>query len=227
MHLSPASRVGPYEIEAALGAGGMGAVYRARDTRLHRTVALKVAAEHFSDRVEREARAIAALNHPHICQIYDVGPDFLVMEFVDGRPLQGPLTVERALDLGIQVLDALDAAHRRGIVHRDLKPANILVTKTGIKLLDFGIAKMPSLVGSDLTVTDVVTAEHTIVGTVAYMAPEQLQGSVADARSDLFAFGLVFYEMLTGRRAFAGDTTASVIASILKDVPPPVSTVMS
>src|SRR5262249_45677755 len=138
MTLPPGSRLGPYEIDAPIGEGGMGVVYRARDTRLHRTVALKVGAGPFTDRVEREARAIAALNHPYICQVYDVGPDFLVMEFIDGRPLRGPVTIDRALEFAVQILDALDAAHRRGIVHRDLKPANLLVTKSGIKLLDFG-----------------------------------------------------------------------------------------
>ena len=226
MDLRPGSRLGPYEIDAPIGEGGMGVVYRARDTRLHRAVAVKVAAERFGDRVEREARAIAALNHPHICQIYDVGPEFLVMELIDGRPLRGPLGIDAALALAVQILDALGAAHRSGIVHRDLKPANILVTKAGIKLLDFGIAKADASAPPELTITAPATATHVIVGTPAYMAPEQLQGRPADARSDLFAFGVVFYEMLTGHRAFSGDTHANLIAAVLKDAPAPVSTVL-
>src|SRR6266700_3154673 len=141
MPLAAGTRLGPYEILSPLGAGGMGEVYKARDTRLDRTVAVKVSAEQFSERFEREAHAIAALNHPHICTLYDVGPDYLVMEYVEGQPLKGPLPIEQALRLAIQMADALDAAHRKGIVHRDLKPANILVTKSGVKLLDFGLAK--------------------------------------------------------------------------------------
>src|SRR5271157_1907826 len=140
--LSGGTRLGPYEILAAIGAGGMGEVYKARDTRLNRVVAIKVSKDRFSDRFEREAHAVAALNHPHICQLYDVGPDYLVMEYVEGQALKGPLPIEQALKYGVQICDALDAAHRKGITHRDLKPANILVTKAGVKILDFGLAKL-------------------------------------------------------------------------------------
>jgi len=217
----------------------MGEVYKARDTRLDRTVAIKILPAAVSDdadqraRLEREAHAVAALNHPHICTLYDVGPDYLVMEMVDGQPLAGPLPLARALEFATQILSALDAAHRVGITHRDLKPANILVTKQGIKLLDFGLAKLhktefaistarsvahaPS---ESPTLAQTLTGEHMILGTVQYMSPEQAQGKPADARSDIFSFGLVLYEMLTGRRAFDGTNPASVIAAILeRDAP--------
>ena len=204
-------RLGPYEILAPIGAGGMGEVYRARDTRLGRDVAIKVSNEQFTERFEREARAIAALNHPNICQLYDVGPNYLVMELIDGVPLKGPLPIEKALESAGQILDALDAAHSKGITHRDLKPANILVTKQGIKLLDFGLAKQSGpLKETDLT--QALTQSGAIVGTLNYMSPEQLQSKEADPRSDIFSFGLVLYEMLTGQRAFEGSTAASVIA---------------
>src|SRR6185436_17972682 len=210
MPLSVGTRLGPYEILAPIGAGGMGEVYKARDTRLDRLVALKVSKEQFSERFEREARAVAALNHPHICQIYDVGPDFLVMELIEGAPLAGPIPLAKALPYAIQMAAALDAAHSRGIVHRDLKPANVLVAKSGVKLLDFGLAKIESPVKiDDRTVTIGLTAEGAITGTLTYMSPEQLSGKDADARSDLFAFGLVLYEMLTGKRAFEGQSAAS------------------
>jgi serine/threonine protein kinase len=223
MSLPPGSRLGPYEILAPIGAGGMGEVYKARDTRLNREVAVKVSAEKFSDRFEHEARAIAQLNHPHICQLYDVGPDYLVMELVDGAELKGPLPLEKALEYAGQILDALDAAHQKGITHRDLKPANILVTRQGIKLLDFGLAKLqgPPLKESDATLTKALTVEGQIAGTLQYMSPEQLQGKPVDARSDLFSFGCVLYEMLTGKRAFAGQNAASVIAAILEREPAP------
>src|SRR6516162_2887861 len=200
MPLVSGTRLGPYEILALIGKGGMGEVYKARDTRLDRTVAIKVAAAKFSERFEREARAVAALNHPHICTLYDVGPDYLVMEYVEGQPLKGPLPVEKAVEYARRILDALDAAHRLGIVHRDLKPANILVTKNGVKLLDFGLAKAErakATSASDETVTQTITQEGVIVGTLQYMAPEQLQGKGVDARSDLFSFGCVLYEILT------------------------------
>jgi serine/threonine protein kinase len=237
--LTPGARLGPYEIAAPIGAGGMGEVYKARDTRLDRTVAIKILPAAIPDdadqraRFEREARAVAALNHPHICTLYDVGPDYFVMEMVDGQPLAGPLPLARALEFASQILSALDAAHRKGITHRDLKPGNILVTKQGIKLLDFGLAKL----GTSAAVTSVaysladapsqspttqqtVTDEHMILGTVQYMSPEQAQGKPADARSDIFSFGLVLYEMLTGQRAFDGTNPASVMAAILeRDVP--------
>jgi Tol biopolymer transport system component/predicted Ser/Thr protein kinase len=220
----PGTRLGPYEILAPIGAGGMGEVYRARDTRLERTVAVKVAAAKFSERFEREARAVAALNHPHLCTLHDVGPDYLVMEYVEGQPLKGPLPVEKAVEYARQILDALDAAHRIGIVHRDLKPANILVTKNGVKLLDFGLAKVErakAISASEETVTKTITQEGAILGTLQYMAPEQLQGKETDARSDLFSFGCVLYEMLTGKRAFEGASAPSVIAAVLEREPAP------
>ena len=193
------AQLGPYKIEARIGAGGMGEVFRAVDTRLKRTVAIKVAKENFGDRFEREARAIAALNHPHICTLYDVGPNYLVMELIEGKPLKGPLPLEQALQYAAQICDALDAAHRKAITHRDLKPGNILVTKQGVKLLDFGLAKVApaSAGGGDPT----LTRPGVVMGTPAYMAPEQREGQPGDARSDIYAFGCVLYEMLTGRRA--------------------------
>jgi Tol biopolymer transport system component/predicted Ser/Thr protein kinase len=224
MPLASGTRLGPYEILAPIGAGGMGEVYKARDTRLERTVAIKVAAAKFSERFEREARAIAALNHPHICTLHDVGPDYLVMEYVEGQPLKGPLPVERAVEYARQILAALDAAHRIGIVHRDLKPANILVTKNGVKLLDFGLAKaerVKATSASEETVTQTITQEGAILGTLQYMAPEQLHGKGADERSDLFSFGCVLYEMLTGKRAFEGASAPSVIAAVLEREPAP------
>jgi eukaryotic-like serine/threonine-protein kinase len=224
MPLSNGTQLGPYEILAPIGAGGMGDVYKARDTRLDRTVAIKVSKEQFSERFEREARAVAALNHPNICTLYDVGPSYLVMEFVEGAQLKGPLPLEKTVEYAGQILDALDAAHRKGITHRDLKPANILVTKQGIKLLDFGLAKQAGpLNESDATLTEALTGQGQIVGTLQYMAPEQLQGKAADARSDLFGFGCVLYEMLTGKCAFAGESAASVIAAILEREPAPLT----
>src|SRR2546421_447047 len=186
MPLSTGTRLGPYEILSPIGAGGMGEVFKAQDTRLDRIVAIKVSKEQFSERFEREARTIAALNHPYICQIHDVGPNYLVMEYIEGKPLAGPVPLEEALRLASQIADALDAAHRKGIVHRDLKPANILVTKGGVKLLDFGLAKMDQKRGliGDETVTQALTKEGSIVGTLQYMSPEQLQGKEVDARTD-------------------------------------------
>ena len=194
----------------------MGQVWKARDTRLSRIVAIKTSRDRFSERFEREAHAIAALNHPHICSLYDVGPDYLVMEYVEGKPLTGPLPLQQALALAGQILDALDEAHRKGIIHRDLKPGNILLGKTGVKVLDFGLAKMehgPSFDGSTQTIP--LTAEGAIMGTLQYMAPEQVEGKEADARSDIFSFGVVLYELIAGKRPFAGETQASLIASIL------------
>jgi serine/threonine protein kinase len=173
MSLALGTQLGPYEITAALGAGGMGEVYRARDSRLGRDVAVKVSAEHFGDRFSREAHAIAALNHPHICHLYDVGPNYLVMEYLEGAPLKGPLPLQKALDYASQILDALDAAHAKGIVHRDLKPGNIFLTKQGIKLLDFGLAKQSGPL-KDADVTRSITRDGQIVGTLNYMPPEQL-----------------------------------------------------
>jgi serine/threonine protein kinase len=225
--LTKGARLGPYEILSPIGAGGMGEVYRARDPRLGREVAIKVSTTRFSDRFEREARAIAQLNHSNICQLYDVGPDYLVMEYVEGVPLKGPLPVAKAVEYAGQILDALDAAHRKGITHRDLKPANILVTKQGIKLLDFGLAKHKAvpLEESGATLTQALTGEGQIVGTLQYMSPEQLQGKEVDARSDLFSFGCVLYELLTGARAFDGASAASVIAAILEREAPSMANV--
>ena len=208
-------------------------MWKARDTRLGRAVAIKVSKNEFTRRFEHEARAIAALNHPHICQIYDVGPNYIVMELIEGSPLKGPIPTKRAVEYAGQILDALDAAHKKGLTHRDLKPANILVTGQGIKLLDFGLAKHnTALNGSDSTLTEALTREGHIVGTLQYMSPEQLQGREADNRSDLFAFGCVFYELLSGRRAFDGSSAASVIAATLErepsriDVGPPLDRVI-
>jgi serine/threonine protein kinase len=199
--------IGPYQVIAKLGEGGMGEVYRAKDTRLDRVVALKVAKTHFDERFEREARAVAALSLPHICALYDVGPNYLVMELVDGVPLAGPLPVDQAVEYAAQILDALDAAHKKGITHRDLKPANILVTKHGIKLLDFGLAKQTqSPLGDAAQTMQALTTAGQIVGTLQYLAPEQLQNQPVDARADLFAFGCVLYELLSGRRAFEGTS---------------------
>jgi TolB-like protein/predicted Ser/Thr protein kinase len=216
------TKIGPYEILALLGAGGMGEVYKARDSRLGRTVAIKFLHGQHAERFEREARAIAALNHPHICTLHDVGPDFLVMEYVEGTPLRGPLPVEDAIRQALEIADALEAAHQKGIVHRDLKPANIMVTAVGIKLLDFGLAKLAQVDnGGDATVTQ--TQAGVILGTAAYMSPEQAEGKPADARSDIFSFGLVLYEMLSGKRAFGGETSISTMAAILHKEPEPIS----
>jgi Tol biopolymer transport system component/predicted Ser/Thr protein kinase len=244
MPLGAGARLGPYEIQSALGAGGMGEVYRARDTRLDRIVAIKVLPSHVSsdpalrERFEREARTVAALNHPHICTLYDVGRqdeiDFLVMEYLEGETLaarlaKGAVPINVALRHAIEIADALDKAHRAGIVHRDLKPGNIMLTKSGAKLLDFGLAKTtPAVVAaSGLSVAPTIqtpmTVQGTILGTVQYMSPEQIEGQEADARTDIFAFGCVLYEMLTSRKAFEGKTQASVIGAILERAPLPVS----
>jgi serine/threonine protein kinase len=218
--MQPGARMGPYEIVDTIGAGGMGKVYKARDTRLDRTVAIKVSAAEFSDRFEREARAVASLNHPNICALYDVGPDYLVMEYVEGVKLTGPFSLAQSLEYAVQIADALDAAHRKGIVHRDLKPGNIMVTRTGIKLLDFGLAKVEKPPESaEKTITEV----GSILGTPHYMSPEQLQGKEATPRSDIFSFGLVLFQMLTGERAFDAENRASVTAAILLAEPPPLS----
>jgi Tol biopolymer transport system component/predicted Ser/Thr protein kinase len=243
MALSPGTRLGPYEILSALGAGGMGEVYKARDGRLDRTVAIKIlpdalaADAQFRDRFDREARAVSQLDHPHICALYDIGEDhgtaFLVMQFLEGETLEnalkrGALPLDHALKTAMEIASALDAAHRAGIVHRDLKPGNIILTKGGAKLLDFGLAKtLPGMASANLsmlqTTPAAVTAQGTILGTFQYMSPEQIEGEEVDARSDVFAFGAVLYEMLTGRKAFAGKSQASMLGAILKDEPPPVS----
>jgi serine/threonine protein kinase len=216
--LAPGVMLGPYKIECLIGAGGMGEVFRATDTRLGRAVAIKISSQEFNQRFEREARAISALNHPHICTLHDVGPNYLVMELVEGETLasrlkRGKLPLDEALRYGGQIADALAASHAKGIVHRDLKPANIMVTKTGVKVLDFGLAKIEQgVAGKEHT----VTAKGTILGTVQYMSPEQAQGKDADARSDIFSFGLVLYETISGKRAFDGATRASVMAAMLE-----------
>ena len=202
MPFSPGDRLGPFEIAESLGAGGMGAVYRARDTRLGRDVAIKVSSEQFNERFEREARAVAQINHPHICTLHDVGPDYLVMELVEGETLavrlkKGALPIDQVLRYGAQIADALAAAHAKGIIHRDLKPANIMITKAGVKVLDFGLAKAPQ--------DETITLTNAVMGTPAYMAPEQRSGKDCDARTDIFALGLVLYEMATGRRAVHGQ----------------------
>jgi serine/threonine-protein kinase len=218
-------RLGPYETVEMIGSGGMGEVWKARDPRLGRIVAIKISKAQFSERFEREARAVAALNHPHICQLYDVGPNYLVMEYIEGALLTGPLPLEKAVEYAGQILEALDAAHSKGITHRDLKPANILVTKQGIKLLDFGLAKQTAPIPGegDSTLTEALTSQGHIVGTLQYMSPEQLQGKPVDGRSDLFSFGWVLYEMLTGKRAFDGQSAASVIGAILEREPAPLT----
>jgi serine/threonine protein kinase/Tol biopolymer transport system component len=253
MPLTSGTRLGPYEIVAALGSGGMGEVYKARDTRLDRLVAIKILPEHLAadpgrdERFQREARAVAALNHSHICALHDVGeapsPEspssrgsirFLVMEYLDGqtlaeRLLRAPLPRAELMRCAIEITDALDHAHRRGLVHRDLKPGNVMLTKAGAKLLDFGLSKLqarPDLVALSTVSPGVpLTAEGAVLGTFPYMAPEQLAGREADARSDIFAFGAMLYEMATGRRAFEGETAATVIGAVLHTDPPPLSTV--
>ena len=249
MTLAPGARLGPYEIQSPLGAGGMGEVYRGRDTRLERTVAVKILPSHLSEdaeakqRFDREARAISSLSHPHICTLYDVGQhdgiDYLVMEYLEGETLadhlrKGPLPLERVLRLGVEICQGLERAHRSGIVHRDLKPGNVIVTKTGAKLMDFGLAKalvLGASATSNPTITlstpgqgHPLTAQGTVVGTFQYMSPEQLEGKEADARSDIFALGAVLYEMTTGKRAFEGKSAVSVAAAILEKEPEPIKT---
>jgi len=251
MTLPAGSRLGPYEVISPLGAGGMGEVYRARDTRLDRDVAVKVLPAHLSDnaefrqRFEREAKAISQLSHPNICALYDVGNaegvEYLVMELIDGQSLadrleKGALPTELVTKFGVQIADALDRAHRQGIVHRDLKPGNVMMTRSGVKLLDFGLAKLRaatvtreiselSSLPTELTPSRPLTEQGTIMGTFQYMAPEQLEGKDADARSDIFAFGCVLYEMATGRKAFTGKSRASMIAAILEHDPAPISSI--
>jgi Tol biopolymer transport system component len=245
MPLQPGTKLGPYKILAQAGAGGMGEVYKAADTRLNRTVAIKVLPEHFSrdiemkQRFEREAQTIAGLNHPHICTLYDVGhqdgAEFLVMEFLEGETLadritRGPLPLDEALKVSIAVADALDKAHSTGVTHRDLKPGNVMLTASGAKLLDFGLAKLKqqsrsSNDPSPAPVSTDATTPGTILGTMQYMAPEQLEGREADARTDIFAFGAVLYEMVSGKRAFEGKSKAHLIAAIVSVDPEPLSTV--
>jgi eukaryotic-like serine/threonine-protein kinase len=263
--LGRGARLGPYEIVDLLGAGGMGEVYRARDTRLDRTVAIKTlppslgSHPELRERFEREAKLISSLEHPHICALYDVGEHpstaagqapiaYIVMQFLEGETLAARLQkcagtglrLDEALRIAIEIADALDKAHRMGIVHRDVKPGNIMLTAAGVKLLDFGLAKLqqaavptptgafaPALLSSPPTATSPLTMQGMVLGTLQYMAPEQLEGATADARSDIFALGAVLYEMVTGRRAFAGKTHASLIGSILEDDPPRLSQLLA
>ncbi|MBN2320991.1 MAG: protein kinase [Acidobacteria bacterium] len=228
MPLSPGSKLGPYEIISAIGSGGMGDVWKARDTRLGRIVAIKKVKEQHSERFKQEARSIAALNHPNICQLHDIGEDYLVLEYVEGKPLSSPLPEQEAVRLAIQITTALEEAHQHGIIHRDLKPSNIMVTDKGsVKLLDFGLAK---LYEQDASISSLPTADFpatqagAILGTVAYMSPEQAQGQPADVRSDIFSFGLVLYEVLSGERAFSCDSVSETIAALLRDEPAPLKT---
>src|SRR5262249_37448370 len=242
MSLSPGTKLGSYEVQLLLGAGGMGEVYRAHDTRLNRVVAIKVLpsdghrnSEH-TQRFEREARAIASLNHPYICTIHDVGSqdgvEYLVMEYLEGETLasclmRGALPLDRVLKRGIEISDALDAAHRHGIIHRDLKPSNIFLTAHGeAKVLDFGLAKMGSETLQEmptLTSPARLTSPGTTVGTVSYMSPEQARGEELDVRTDIFSFGAVLYETATGKMAFLGKTAAIVFKAILDESPPPLN----
>jgi Tol biopolymer transport system component/predicted Ser/Thr protein kinase len=226
MSLTSGTRLGPYEILDLIGAGGMGEVYRARDTRLDRIVALKVSKDQFSERFEREARSVAALNHPNICTLHDVGPNYLVMEFVEGEMLSGPLPLGTAIGYARQMAEAIEAAHDKGIVHRDLKPANIKIKPDGaVKVLDFGLAKAleeetPSgSMQNSPTLTIGATKAGMILGTAAYMSPEQAKGKAADRRADIWAFGVVFYEMLTGKQLFTGETVGEILASVIKEEP--------
>jgi eukaryotic-like serine/threonine-protein kinase len=244
MALASGTKLGPYEVISPLGAGGMGEVYRARDTRLERDVAVKVLPANLSadpglrQRLEREAKAVSRLSHPHICMLHDIGHqdgvDFLVMELVEGETLEhrlvkGPLPPEQAICFAAQIADALAKAHKRGITHRDLKPSNIMLTKSGTKLMDFGLAKQSGPAPLEGALTEMtaeqsrLTVEGTIIGTFQYMAPEQLEGKEADARTDIFALGEVIYEMATGKPAFAGKSRASLIAAILSSEPQPMA----
>lgn len=258
MTLNAGTRLGPYEILAPIGAGGMGEVYRARDTRLDRTVAIKILPERlkndpeFQARFQREARAISSLQHPHICSLFDVGQQddvsFLVMEYIEGETLasriaKGPLPIDQVLRIGLDLADTLAKAHGQGLIHRDIKPGNIMLTKSGIKLMDFGLARQRAAIASALSPStpltpstptaelteltgpaSLLTRKGTIVGTFHYLAPEMLQGAPADARTDIFAAGCVLYEMATGKRAFDGKTQHSVVHAILENDPEPVAT---
>jgi len=243
MALTSGTKLGPYEIDSPLGVGGMGEVYRARDTRLERTVAIKVLPAHAAERhdlrqrLEHEAKAISSLSHPNICTLYDVGHqsgiNYLVMEYLEGETLadrlsKGPLPAEQVLHYGVEIAEGLEAAHRNGITHRDLKPGNIMLTRSGVKLMDFGLAKSRAVAASISSVTQEpksqpLTVEGTVVGTFQYMSPEQIEGKEADARSDIFAFGAVLYEMTTGKQAFSGKSQASVAAAVMAFEPPPIS----
>ena len=254
MALTSGTKLGPYEIQSPLGSGGMGEVYRARDTRLDRAVAIKVLASHLSSspelkqRLEREARAVSSLNHPNICHLYDIGSqngiDFLVMELVEGETLadrlrKGAMPLAEILKVGRAIAEALAVAHRQGIVHRDLKPGNIMLTPQGAKLMDFGLAKSAAggfdsaskapLLSAARTMSEAsplspLTTAGSIIGTIQYMSPEQVEGQEIDGRSDIFSFGAVLYEMVSGKRAFEGKSQLSVASAILEKEPQPVST---
>jgi serine/threonine protein kinase len=242
MELTPGTKLGPYEIVSPIGAGGMGEVFKARDTRLDRTVAVKVlpkfiaAREDLRARFEREARMVSSLNHPNICVLFDIGKhdgtDFMVLEYLEGETLaariaKGPIPLDQVLKFAAQIADALGRAHRSGVNHRDVKPANVMITRDGCKVLDFGLGKTaPRIPGpDDATLTAALTSEGTIMGTPQYMAPEQYEGGEADPRSDIFAFGCVVYEMVTGKRAFSGKTKASLITAVLSADPAPMSSI--
>src|SRR5262245_43552021 len=245
MPLTSGTKLGPYEVLAPVDAGGMGEVYRARDTRLDRVVAIKILPRQFStdavhkQRFEREAKVISRLNHPHICVLHDIGQqdgiDYLVMEFVEGETLakrldKGPLPLEQVLKIGAEIAGALDKAHRNGIAHRDLKPGNIMLTASGAKLLDFGLAKPVAPLANLATMTETmqespVTERGMIVGTFQYMSPEQLEGKEVDGRSDIFSLGAVLYEMVTGKRAFEGKSRLSIASAILEKEPMPISSI--
>src|SRR5579864_6944986 len=229
MPLSVGDKLGPYEILAPIGAGGMGEVYRARDPRLDREVAIKVSAERFSERFEREAKVVASLNHPNICHLYDVGPNYLVMELVEGPTLaeriaKGPIPLDDALKIATQIVEALDAAHEKGITHRDLKPGNVKIRPDGtVKVLDFGLAKVaPARAGdseNSPTLSMAATQAGFILGTAGYMSPEQARGEPVDKRADIWAFGVVLHEMLTGKRVFEGKTVSDTLAAVLMKDP--------
>ena len=239
MPLTPGEKLGPYEIVSPIGAGGMGEVYKARDTRLDRTVAIKVLPDHIARRddlrarFEREARAVASLNHPHICVLHDIGRQsdisYMVMEFMEGETLaqrieKGAVPLDQAIKHASQIADALDRAHRVGVTHRDIKPQNIILTRDGVKVLDFGLAKSVARPGpTEETLTAVLTTEGTVMGTPQYMAPEQFEGKEADARSDIWAFGAVLYEMVTGQKAFQGKSYSSLVGAILSADPAPMA----
>src|SRR5215472_17391443 len=226
MPLAPGDKLGPYEILAPIGAGGMGDVYKARDTRLDRIVAVKVSKEQFTERFTREARAIAALNHPNVCHLYDVGPDYIVLEYVEGATLAGPLNLAEAMPVILQLIDGIEAAHDKNIIHRDLKPANIKITTDGVvKILDFGLAKAmdppreESGTENSPTLTVSVTHAGMILGTVGFMSPEQAKGKTVDKRSDIWSFGVILYELLTGKRPFQGESATEILGAILHTEP--------
>ena len=227
MPLSKGDRLGPYEILALVGQGGMGEVYRAHDDRLRRDVAIKVSSSQFTERFAIEARSIAALNHSNICHLYDVGPNYLVMEYVEGEDLKGPLDFNDALPIIEQLIDGIEAAHEKNIVHRDLKPANIKITPEGVvKILDFGLAKAMdpnppsgSNAANSPTLTIGATAVGTILGTAGYMAPEQAKGKAADRRSDIWSFGVILFELLTGKKMFPGETAVEILGGVLNKDP--------